>query len=256
MSYDNYSNQWQNKRKSNRHYAHEFLEKPAIYSYLDNLKGKRVLCLGCGGGEECQNILEKGAKKVIGVDSSKYLIEGAKFSYNDPKIEFICSKIEDLDFPENSFDLIFSSLTFHYIQNWEVLFKKLNKWLVLGGEVVFSTHHPLKWGSLTSRNRDFNKFVMGYQKSKNPDFKDEIYGDYHTFRPIKDTLFGELDVVYYHRSISEMIREIIAGGFKVLDFSEPTPIIESKKIKPDFYEVYSKIPLFAVFYGVKENNLC
>jgi SAM-dependent methyltransferase len=255
VSYDNYSDQWQNKRKSGRHYAHDFLEKPAIYSYLDNLKGKRVLCLGCGSGEECDNLVQKSAKKVVGVDSSKYLIEAAKFSYSNPKMEFLCSKIEDLDFDENSFDLIFSSLTLHYVENWEVLFKKLNRWLTKDGKIVFSTHHPLKWGSLTTRSKDFNKFVMGYQKSKTVDYKDEIFGDYHTFRPIKDKLFGELQVVYYHRSISRMIREIITGGFKILDFNEPLPIQESQKLKPDFYEVYSKIPLFAIFYLVKEVSL-
>lgn len=252
MSYNNYSNQWQNKRKSGRHYAHDFLEKPAIYSYLNDLKDKKILCLGCGDGQECDVIIQKGAKKVVGVDSSLYLIEGAKFSYDNPKIEFLCSKLEDLDFPKNSFDLIFSSLTLHYIKDWESLFKNLNKWLTKNGKIVFSTHHPLKWGSQTTRSKDFNKFMIGYQKSKNPDFKDQIFGDYHTFRPIKDKFFGELEVVYYHRSISKMIQEIIAGGFKILDFSEPLPLPESQKLIPDFFEVYSKIPLFAIFYLAKE----
>ena len=42
--------------------AHRFLEKPAIYSLLpQSLHDKKVLCAGCGYGEECAEIKARGA---------------------------------------------------------------------------------------------------------------------------------------------------------------------------------------------------
>jgi hypothetical protein len=44
-----------------------------------------------------------------------------------------------------------------------------------------------------------------------------------------------------------MFKDITASGFTVTNLLEPKPTIESKTKKPDFYEVYSKIPLFIIW---------
>lgn len=46
---------------------HQFEDKPAMHKMLGNVRGKRVLCLGCGAGDECAYIISKGAKEVTGV---------------------------------------------------------------------------------------------------------------------------------------------------------------------------------------------
>lgn len=49
-SYNGYAAKWAQKLRSGNNYAHTFLEKPAMYKKLPNLKGKSVLCIGCGTG--------------------------------------------------------------------------------------------------------------------------------------------------------------------------------------------------------------
>ena len=55
--------------------ANEVVEMPAIYAALPNLKGKRVLDLGCGCGNNCMKAVEMGASYVLGTDISKNMIE-------------------------------------------------------------------------------------------------------------------------------------------------------------------------------------
>lgn len=56
------------KRKSN---ANDLFETPALFSLLSDLQGKTILDLGCGVGGHCFEFVNRGAKKVVGIDISK-----------------------------------------------------------------------------------------------------------------------------------------------------------------------------------------
>lgn len=58
--------------------ANILFEKPALFSLLPDLKGKQILDLGCGYGENCMEFVKMGASKVVGVDISKKMLEVAK----------------------------------------------------------------------------------------------------------------------------------------------------------------------------------
>jgi ubiquinone/menaquinone biosynthesis C-methylase UbiE len=51
--------------------------------------------------------------------------------------------LERLDLSEASFDLAYSSLTFHYIEDLARLLVTVHRALVLGGGLVFSIEHPI-----------------------------------------------------------------------------------------------------------------
>ncbi len=244
--YEAYHQEWVRKKQSNKHFSHQYLEKPAIFKILKkiNLNSKKIVCLGCGEGGECQEILDLGAKSVLGIDNSKGLIEKAKYSY--PKVEFLYQDLQKFNLLENSVDIFFSSLALHYLPDWPKFFRQAYKFGAKGSEFIFSTHHPIKWGAKITRNKDFNQFLLGYKKSKQSQ-NYEIYGDYLNFYQKQDTLFGKLKINYYHRSFSQMFTDITSSGWQILEVVEPQPTPESKSTKPDFYEVYSKIPLFVIF---------
>ena len=61
--------------------AHSHLEKPAMYKLLPKVKNKKILCIGCGVGQECAHFMAKGAKEVIGIDLSSGMIKAAKEQY-------------------------------------------------------------------------------------------------------------------------------------------------------------------------------
>ena len=115
--------------------AHSHLEKPAMYSQLGDIHGKTILCLGCGAGEECAHIKSLGAKKVIGVDISKSLINIAKENF--PDIEFKVMDMEKLKFPNSFFDLVYSSLVLHYVRDWGKVFNGILKVLKKNGIFCF-----------------------------------------------------------------------------------------------------------------------
>lgn len=59
------------KLRENPNSANILEEKPAIFSLLPELKGKKVLDLGCGYGENCSMFSKMGANKVVGIDVSQ-----------------------------------------------------------------------------------------------------------------------------------------------------------------------------------------
>src|SRR5688572_3548966 len=120
-SYNQNAHAWAGKVRSGKNYAHVFIEKPAMAKLLENvgdLQSKKVLLIGCGSGEEVELLRTKGAKdeNIIGTDISEKLIGIAKMTY--PKVDFRIMDMESLAFENESFDLVYSSLALHYLEDW------------------------------------------------------------------------------------------------------------------------------------------
>jgi SAM-dependent methyltransferase len=254
MDYNEYAKIWQSKKSSGNHYAHQYIEKPSIYKLLETLPPNlRILDLGCGSGEDIQKLNDLG-HVCTGIDSSNALVELASFNTNQNCYSADISKESWEDcLGGNKFDLVFSSLTFHYIEDWEKLLTTIkNKVLNKNGYVLFSCHHPIKWGSLSTKSNLQNSFILGYEKNKDSSLSYKVYGDYLNgsyklgVRKIEEKLFNQLDITHYSRSISTMFKTFKKSEFEVIDFEEPIPI-EDIKDKPDFYDVHNRIPLFCVF---------
>ncbi|PIS04898.1 MAG: hypothetical protein COT81_03960 [Candidatus Buchananbacteria bacterium CG10_big_fil_rev_8_21_14_0_10_42_9] len=242
-SYNAYAEKWAEKMRSGQNIAHTYLEKPAMYDTLPNVRGKSVLCIGCGTGEECYYLKSQGAKYVIGIDISNKLIDVARQSY--PGIEFEVMDMEKLVFPQKKFDVVYSSLALHYVKNWTRVLENIHRVLKVGGVFLFSTHHPAKWGAEIVRGKKKNTFMLGYEKSKDSD-DCKIHGDYLTERKINDTWFDEFPVSYYHKPISTIVKSVLEAGFEILDFLEPKAVTGAKKVKNNFWHIHQKIPLFMI----------
>ncbi|MGY0036541.1 class I SAM-dependent methyltransferase [Pedobacter sp. NJ-S-72] len=110
---------------------------------LPDLKDKKVLDLGCGFGWHCRYASEQGAQSVTGVDLSANMLKRARESANDPSIEYLQLAIEDIDFAAKQFDVVISSLAFHYVENFDIVCKKVNHTLKPCGSFVLSVEHPI-----------------------------------------------------------------------------------------------------------------
>jgi len=242
-SYDAYALKWAEKMRNGGNTVHTYLEKPAMHKKLPPLKDKVVLCIGCGTGEECAYLKSLGAKKVVGIDISKGLIDIAKKSY--PHIEFHVMDMEKLRFRPASFDFVYSSLTMHYVKDWTKTLSNVRAVLKPNKSFLFSTYHPIKSGTAIKRSKKKYSFLMGFEKNKSNQGK--IFGDYFTTRKINDIWFDELRVAYYHRSFSAIMHDILKSRFIISDIIEPQPIKSLAKKWPYFYRVRSKIPIFIIF---------
>jgi SAM-dependent methyltransferase len=243
-AYNEYAKKWTERKESGLNVAHNFLEKPAMYSKLPDLKNKTVLCVGCGSGEESFYLKSLGAKKVIGIDISNGLIEIAK--KNHPKVEFHVMDMENINFPKETFDFVYSSLVMHYVKNWTKTLNSVKKVLKKNGTFLFSTHHPAVWSAERKRDENKRSSLLGYVKFPNEN-KCEIHGDYLNTRKIDDIWYDEFKVTYYHKSFSSIMNDIIKSGFKITDVLEPKALDKVKEKHKVFWEIRQKIPIFIIF---------
>jgi SAM-dependent methyltransferase len=183
-----------------------------LKNMLPDFQNKNVLDLGCGYGWHCIYAKEQGAKNVIGIDLSKKMIDKAMENSKELSIAYYQMPVEDIEFENEQFDIIFSSLTFHYIQNLDVVFRKINQFLKKGGSFVFSMEHPV----FTS-------------KAEQDWFKDEKGNllhwpvDNYQDEGARQTNFLGHKVVKYHRTVASILNTVIDSGFAIKQISEPKP---------------------------------
>lgn len=206
-------------------------EWPAIKSMLPGLTGKRVADLGCGFGWASRWMREQGAARVLGIDLSQNMIARAIADTKDTAIEYQIADIETLDLPVETFDLIYSALTFHYVCDFERLADMLRNALVLGGCLVFSIEHPIFMaGNRPQWMRDAHGQkcwpVNGYA----------IEGERRT------DWFVE-NVVKYHRTLGTTLNVLIGSGFELRQVFEFAPTHEQVETAPDLAEELER-PMF------------
>jgi SAM-dependent methyltransferase len=118
-------------------------EWPSLRTLLPDLNGARVVDLGCGFGWFCRWARSHGAGDVLGIDVSENMLERARSMTQDAGISYTRADLEELDLPAAAFDLAYSSLAFHYVENLGRLFEVVGHALKPGGSLVFSAEHPL-----------------------------------------------------------------------------------------------------------------
>src|SRR3989440_3412978 len=107
-------------------------EWQAFRALLPDLRDKKVLDLGCGFGWHCRYAREQQARSVVGVDLSEKMIARARESTNDSSIEYRRLAIEDIDFSAEEFDVVISSLAFHYVEPFDIVCRKVHHCLKQG----------------------------------------------------------------------------------------------------------------------------
>lgn len=175
-------------------------------------KGKRVLDLGCGYGWHCQYAIEHGAEFVLGTDISHKMLEVARKKHSNKKIEYCCKAMEDLEFQENSWDIIMSSLAIHYVQNYEKLVENISQWLKTGGEFLFSVEHPV-FTSYGTQDWYYN------QEGKILHFPVDNY----YYEGKREAIFLGETVIKYHRTITTYLNTLLQKGFQLQHVIEPQP---------------------------------
>lgn len=122
-------------------------EWPVLQALLPPLAGARIADLGCGYGWFCRWAAEQGAARVLGFDVSQKMLERAEAPPRDnppyDRVFYQRADLEILRLPSLSFELVYSSLTLHYLDDLAGLVRNVRAALVPGGRFVFSIEHPL-----------------------------------------------------------------------------------------------------------------
>jgi SAM-dependent methyltransferase len=252
--YDNWAAARQKELRAGEKLPHRYVEKPAMRKLLPRLEGKKVLLLGCGTGEESQLLAEFGASDMTGVDLSKESIRLAAGTY--PDVQFIVGDMHALDFTDESFDFIYSSLTLHYSDRPEHVYKELYRILKPGGQLQFSVGHPMRWASERIEIDGVTSKIMGYSEDpKRP----KLYGTYATFSPHSEAVFavpggtaanGEV-LSFWIGPPSMHFGYLTKCGFVVEAFVETQTIEACKEVDPYYYERNHEFPQFTLFSARK-----
>jgi SAM-dependent methyltransferase len=118
-------------------------EWPALRAWLPPLEGLKILDLGCGFGWFCRWAREQGGAAVLGIDVSEKMLARAIELTRDPAIAYTRADMERLELPPDSFDLVYSSLALHYVEELDRLMAVVHRSLAPGGSLVFSVEHPI-----------------------------------------------------------------------------------------------------------------
>jgi ubiquinone/menaquinone biosynthesis C-methylase UbiE len=140
-AYDQMAEAYHMKRIEGKDF-NEMIEQPATFALLGDVKGKKILDAGCGSGIYTKILAEKGAK-VQGLEISGEMLRLARKHCEGLGITFKQGSIDNLPYPNNSFDVVVASLVIHYLKNPEKAFREFNRVLKKNGTLIFSTHHPV-----------------------------------------------------------------------------------------------------------------
>jgi ubiquinone/menaquinone biosynthesis C-methylase UbiE len=79
----------------------------------------------------------------FGVDLSEKMLERARALTQASGVTYCRADMENLTLPDASFDLVYSSLALHYLEDFTSICAAICRLLVSGGHLVFSVEHPI-----------------------------------------------------------------------------------------------------------------
>lgn len=192
-------------------------EWETLRTVLPDCTGKRVLDLGCGYGWHCLWAAQNGAKSVLGIDLSERMLNVAaeKIAGNDAlcgRIAYRRSAIEDLELPENSVDIVLSSLALHYVADYESLVRRVHRWLCPGGSFIFTVEHPV----FTAEGSQ--DWVYDADEKINHFPVDNYY-----YEGPRTVHFLGQTMTKYHRTVTTYVETLLKEGFALRHLKEPMP---------------------------------
>lgn len=179
---------------------------------LPDFAGRDVLDLGCGYGWHCAYAAEHGARSVLGLDISGKMLEVARGHHAASVIEYRRMAMEDADFADGSFDVVLSSLAFHYVADFGALVRKIVRWLRPGGDFVFSCEHPV----FTAEG------PQDWYRDEQGNILHFPVDNYYIEGRRQAVFLGER-VTKYHRTLTSYAGALLSGGFTLTGLAEPQP---------------------------------
>jgi SAM-dependent methyltransferase len=213
-------------------------EWPAIQILLPELRGKRVVDLGCGFGWFARWAMNQGAAGVLGVDLSENMLSRARAETADPGVRYLRADLESLELPEETFDLAYSSLTLHYVEDFGRLVGGVFQALVSGGHFVFSIEHPI----FTASTR------AGWMATDDGGRTWPV--DHYAIEGRRVTDWLAKGVRKQHRTLGTTLNTLIDAGFAIRRVVEWSPTPEQLAAQPSLADELDR-PMMALVAAQK-----
>jgi ubiquinone/menaquinone biosynthesis C-methylase UbiE len=208
------SKSYQKKHKISTKYAHYGPNCPNEndLNLLGSVKGKRILEIGCGGGQNSIAFAKQGAI-ATGLDVSEEQLEFAKklAKRDRVEVEFIQGDMANMhEIKSNSFDIVFTACAICYAPI-EKTFKEVQRVLKKNGLFVFSEIHPFyNLFSFDDFTLERSYFKTGYSENE--------WWYEQNGKNLKTKSAG------FSYKVSDFNNALIESGFKIEKVLEPEPV--------------------------------
>ena len=177
-----------------------------------DVKGKKVLDLGCGYGWHCRYAAQMGACEVLGLDSSQKMIDKALKENKGENIHYMVCSLDEYAYPKETYDFVLSNLVLHYIEDLEKIYQNVYRTLKPGGCFLFNIEHPVFTAGI--------KEDWIYDENENP-----LYWaiDNYYYPGKRETIFLGEKVVKQHHTLTQIINPLLQTGLRIEAIEEAMP---------------------------------
>ncbi|SDZ09512.1 Methyltransferase domain-containing protein [Micromonospora pattaloongensis] len=175
---------------------------------LGDVRGRRVLELGCGAAAAGRWLAREGAR-VVALDLSAGMLRHAVAAADRSgvRVPLVQADALTLPFPDAAFDTVCTAFgAVPFVSDSAAVMREVFRVLRPGGRWVFSVTHPMRWIFLDDPGEGGLVAVHSYF-----DRRPYVEHDAH----------GVPTYVEQHRTLGDRIREIVGAGFVLRDLIEP-----------------------------------
>ena len=168
---------------------------------LGEVRGHRVLEIGCGSGHTLAYLAERGASELWGLDISAEQIGAASRLLKGLDVSarlFVSPMEENPGIPEGAMDLVVSIFSMGWAVDLERAVDLVRSYLAPGGRFVFSWEHPV-YSALDSATSGAVSFARPYQ------MEGELPG----------LSWAGIPIVMHARKMSTILNTVIGAGLEI-----------------------------------------
>lgn len=182
--------------------------KPVPRDWLNDLKGKRILGLASGGGQQMAIFSALGAKCTV-LDYSNRQLENERIvaQREGYEIELVCADMtRPLPFSDESFDLIFHPTSNYYVKDVRSIFRECYRVLKKGGSLLCGLGNEINFLVAEDEREIVNAMPF-----------DPFLNEEHR-RQLEQYDCG----MQFSHTLEEQIGGQLAAGFRLVDLYEDT----------------------------------
>jgi ubiquinone/menaquinone biosynthesis C-methylase UbiE len=175
---------------------------------LEDVRGRRILELGCGAAAGTRWLDGQGAE-AVGLDLSAGMLRHAREAADRSgvRVPLVQADALALPFRDASFDVVCTAFgAVPFVADSGAVMREVARVLRPGGRWVFSITHPMRW-------------IFWDEPDETGLIARNSYFDRTPYVEVDDA--GAVTYVEQHRTLGDRVRELVAAGFQVRDLVEP-----------------------------------
>lgn len=221
------------------------IEWPCIQQLLPELKGKKILDLGCGTGIFTFLLETYYPDKIVGIDLSEEMLKlaRAKAAEKRSRAKFLQGDVQKLtEIPDDTYDLVFSSTTTHYLTDLSAFFKTIHKAMKQDGSCILSVIHPVYSAQYPIEHGD----TFPTEEEWSVRYLDKRRRAYiQPWIEYNDDFENHLSRSY-HYTMGDYLQAALEAGLKLETLQEPMPPESWKTASFGRYDGYMETPVYLI----------